>query len=92
MVLQLFQMIKLRDSKNYLENLLGKEIRTISYPTGSYNSKVIEIAKKYYKYGITTKVGAQVMSPGFSKFEIKRYAMYRDSGLSTFKNIVSNAN
>ena len=83
--------IELKNSKERLETLLGKEIKTISYPTGSYNQNVINIAKKYYKYGITTKRGVQSMG-NFNKYEIKRYAMYRSSGISTFKNMVGTAN
>jgi len=82
---------ELKDSKNYLENLLGKEIKTISYPTGSYNSTVLSTAEKYYKYGITTIKGTQNMS-NFSKYKIIRRAMYRGSGIGTFKSIVGSAN
>ena len=82
---------ELKDSKNYLENLLGKEIKTISYPTGSYNSTVLSTAGKYYKYGITSIEGTQNMS-NFSKYKIIRRAMYRSSGMGTFKSIVSSAN
>jgi len=83
--------IELKDSKEYLENLLGKEIKTISYPTGSYNSLVLSTAKKYYKYGITTIEGTQNMS-NFSKYKIIRRAMYRNSGMGTFKRIAASAN
>ena len=83
--------MELKNSKKYLENLLGKEIQTISYPTGSYNSAVLNIAQKYYKYGITTINGVQSMG-NFSKYKIIRKAMYRGSGMSTFKNIVNSAN
>ena len=82
---------ELKNSKEYLENLLGKEIKTISYPTGSYNSTVLRTAEKYYKYGITTINGTQNMS-SFSKYKIIRRAMYRSSGMGTFKNIVGSAN
>ena len=82
---------ELKDSKEYLENLLGKEIQTISYPTGSYNSTVLNTAEKYYKYGITTINGVQSMG-NFSKYKIIRKAIYRSSGMNTFKSIVNSAN
>lgn len=82
---------ELKDSKEYLENLLGKEMQTISYPTGSYNSTVLNIAEKYYKYGITTINGIQSMG-NFSKYKIIRKPMYRSSGMNTFKSIVNSAN
>lgn len=82
---------ELQESKEYLENLLGKEIKTICYPSGSYNSDVLNIAKKHYTYGLTTINGIQSMS-SFSQYKIIRRGMYRSSGMNTFKNIVNNAN
>lgn len=82
---------ELRDSKKYLENLIGKEIKTICYPSGSYNTSVLNIASKYYKYGITTIKGIQSMG-NFSKYKIVRKSMYRSSGMNTFKSIVGSAN
>jgi len=82
---------ELSSSKQYLENLLGKETHTICYPSGSYNSTVLNIAQKYYKYGITTINGIQSMG-NFSKYKIIRKPMYRSSGINTFKNIVNSAN
>jgi peptidoglycan/xylan/chitin deacetylase (PgdA/CDA1 family) len=46
---------ELLESKDYLEKIIGKKMKTIIYPTGSYNTKVIEIAKSLgYELGATT--------------------------------------
>lgn len=81
---------ELKDSKEYLEKLLGKEMQTISYPTGSHNDTVVNIASKYYKYGLTTISGTQNMS-NFNKYKIVRYGLYRNTGMNSFKNMVNNA-
>lgn len=47
------QFKELKDSKKYLEDLLGKEISVICYPYGDHNEKTKELAKKAgYKYGL----------------------------------------
>jgi len=49
---------ELQTSKNILENILNKEIRTIAYPRGSYNQETIGIAKELgYVGGFTTRNG-----------------------------------
>ncbi|MBS4175116.1 polysaccharide deacetylase family protein [Bacillus sp. FJAT-49736] len=45
---------ELAGSKEKIEGITGKEVIALSYPYGSYNVKVIEETKKYYKFGITT--------------------------------------
>jgi len=45
---------ELKDSKDYLENLLGKKIEIICYPFGLYNDQVKQIAKEVgYKAALT---------------------------------------
>ena len=39
-----------RESKQLLENLVGDEIRGFAYPYGAYNTHVIKIISKHYKY------------------------------------------
>lgn len=48
---------QLGESKTKLEKITGKPVIALSYPFGLYNQKVINVAKKYYKYGITTDRG-----------------------------------
>lgn len=66
---------ELRDSKKFLEDLLGKEVLGLAYPWGFYNSKVLEVASKYYVYGRTTElmnlnVIKLLNSPPRSRYEL----------------------
>ena len=48
---------ELKDSKEYLENLIGKPVNSLCYPRGRYNQNVISIARDLgYKEARTTKV------------------------------------
>lgn len=76
--------IELRDSKKTLEDLTGKEVYSIAYPTGSYDKRVIEIAKKYYKYGLLAGGGTAEINQDMSYFEINRIGIYRGESLSSF--------
>jgi peptidoglycan/xylan/chitin deacetylase (PgdA/CDA1 family) len=43
-------------SKQYLENLTGKEVSSIAFPYGAYNTNVLQLAKKNgYKYLLATE-------------------------------------
>ncbi len=45
---------ELAGSKEKIQNITGKKVFALSYPYGSYNTKVIDETKKYYQFGITT--------------------------------------
>lgn len=77
--------MQLKESKETLEKLTGKTIHTIAYPTGSYDKRVIEIAKKYYKYGLLAGGGTANINQNMSYFEIKRIGIFRGESLATFK-------
>ena len=62
---------ELSHSKNQLETLLNKKIDVIAYPYGSYNATVVNIAKKYYTYALTTHFGKFYDSIG-NDYQIKR--------------------
>lgn len=79
---------ELKDSKEYLEKLLGKEIKTICYPYGSHNSKVLEEVPKYYEYGIAIGGSLQTMNNDFNNVAIKRFGVYRNTGFNNFKKMV----
>lgn len=61
----------------------------IAYPHGSYNSRVIDIAKKHgYKLGFTIKPGYLTQST--DSFKIPRYEVSKQSmSFNRFKNIVN---
>ena len=43
-----------KNSKEVLESIIKKDITTIAYPSGLYNQDVLDIAQKYYDYGVST--------------------------------------
>lgn len=45
---------ELKNSKNKLEKITGKEVIALAYPYGALNKKVLEETKKYYSFGLTT--------------------------------------
>jgi len=47
---------ELRESKRYLEDVLGREVKGLAYPYGFYNIRVIRTATKYYEYARATDI------------------------------------
>ncbi len=74
---------ELSESKKRLEYLLGKKIDIIAYPYGSYDSSVLDIAKKYYAYGVTTNYGKFVDVPA-NEYTIKRMYVLNQMDLDKF--------
>lgn len=65
--------LEMGDSKMYLENLLSKKINVFSFPNGSYSSREIDSAKKYYECAFTTVSDFPFV--GTSLMEIPRIAL-----------------
>lgn len=84
--------IELKNSKEHFEKLLNKKIRTICYPSGAYSSKVLNITKKYYDYGLIIGGEVQNMEKGFNKYAIKRFRVYRNTSFEKFKGMVDLSN
>jgi peptidoglycan/xylan/chitin deacetylase (PgdA/CDA1 family) len=60
-------------SKKAIEAITGKKVYCIAYPYGSYDSRVITIAKKYFKYAVTTRFGIfHPISPKTDYYQIRR--------------------
>ena len=83
---------ELKDSKKELESLINKEVKTICYPSGSYDSNVMYIASKYYDYGLAIRNDTERMNSSFNRYAIKRYRMYRNTSFDSFKEKVNMAN
>ena len=79
---------QLRDSKKYLEELLGKEINTIAYPYGSANNDTYNIARKYYSYAVTTSSGYNYAKT-LGYIYLKRFKIPRGYSFESFKYIVN---
>lgn len=69
---------ELFESKQILEAELGKEIYSVAYPFGSYNTKVLDIALQAgYQFGVTTKSGNNQSANDLELYRIpvKGYAL-----------------
>lgn len=76
-------MEELKGSRDRIHEVLGEYPKTISYPNGSYNQKVIELSKQYgYVAGLAVK--QDVYIPGRDNiFEIPRIELYNESWWKT---------
>lgn len=72
---------ELSKSKDIISEITGKQVNSIAYPTGKYNKTVIEITKKYYKYGLLNVGG---IYNGSNNYEIKRVYIPRNLTLTNF--------
>jgi peptidoglycan/xylan/chitin deacetylase (PgdA/CDA1 family) len=65
---------ELKTSKNFLEDVTGREILGIAYPWGFYDSRVLTIVSNIYHYGRTTEYrlsgGVLLNALPRSKYEI----------------------
>ncbi|MBD3311533.1 MAG: polysaccharide deacetylase family protein [Candidatus Magasanikbacteria bacterium] len=78
---------ELGDSKKYLDDLLDKEIKIISYPFGLYNQDIIEMAKGLgYRAGLTIKSGSWQSKENL--FEIRRNIITNNTNIENlFKDL-----
>ena len=77
---------ELKESKTSLEALIGKNVDVVAYPTGSYDNRVLKIASKYYKYGLSTNRGKEI--PGnLNTYRLNRIYVYRSYNIEQFKNL-----
>lgn len=80
---------QLKESKNDLEMLLGKEINTIAYPYGSRNANTLKIARNYYTYALTTEDDYNYDRTIWNNnLILKRKNIPRGLSLSGYKNIL----
>jgi peptidoglycan/xylan/chitin deacetylase (PgdA/CDA1 family) len=77
---------ELYDSKRFLEDIIGAEVKYFSVPRGAYNETVLRIAKELgYEHVFTSDVGINQGMP----FILKRVALNRNTRLSAFTDIVN---
>ena len=43
------------DSKNFFKEIFNVEIKSFSYPYGSYDNELCDLVKKYYNFAVTTR-------------------------------------
>jgi peptidoglycan/xylan/chitin deacetylase (PgdA/CDA1 family) len=81
---------ELTNSKKTLENLIGKEVNTIVYPTGAYNDNVIAAAKLAgYQFGTNTKGYADFQDLK-KPFELTRVRVECNVGFSIREDTCAN--
>lgn len=78
---------ELVNSKAVLESVLGKKVDAIAYPRGSYNERVVQIAKNVgYNIGFTVREG--ICLKDSPEFELRRIPIFKyDSGVI---NVIAN--
>ena len=61
---------EVKNSKEYLSELLGNEVVSFAYPGGSYNATVVSVVRKYYKYA---RLGGRRFEDGWNVSTRNRY-------------------
>lgn len=74
---------ELKKSKAILEDVIGDDIISFSYPFGRANSMVVDIAAEYYDYGIQLLSKKNRKSERFN-YTINRINIYRNDTKKTF--------
>lgn len=70
------------ESKATLENIIGKPVISLCYPSGKYNENVVNLAKEAgYKYATTTNSG---IGKFISPLELNRYRVSSSSNIGAF--------
>lgn len=83
------QLLELKNSKNILEKITGKEVLSLAYPFGDYNDDTIKAAKDAgYKMGFTTKLGLSDRADDIYKLD--RIYISSSYDMNTFKNLLKN--
>jgi peptidoglycan/xylan/chitin deacetylase (PgdA/CDA1 family) len=75
---------ELKDSKSIIEGITGRPVNTIAYPVGDYNDTVLDLAVKYYKYGVLMG-GGMYYHNGDDLLRINRVYIPRGLDISDFK-------
>jgi len=73
---------ELENSKIQIEEITGKSVVAIAYPSGKFNDTVKEKAREFYKFGISTVWGMH--NSDINNFEIRRFAVGRDTSMNAF--------
>ena len=71
---------EIKESKAVLEELLGKQIESFSYPYGAFNETVKKIVQQYYKVAFSTKKGVS----DIRSFALPRIDINKDKILPVF--------
>ena len=69
-----------------LEELTGRPVRALCYPTGAVNDDVVEVVKDYYDFAYTTV--NRTSTEGFSVYELPRIRVFRGIQKTGFSYLI----
>lgn len=78
---------ELVQSRNVIENLVGKRPDVICYPSGSYSQVTLDAARDYYKYGVSMNEGRY--HTGDDPYTILRHGISHWCSIYDFASIVA---
>lgn len=73
-------------SKNILEDITGREVKALCYPTGKYNSHAMSVASEYFDFAYTTE--SSLSTAGYDAMSLPRYRVSRGISGEYFKGIL----
>ena len=83
------QLLELKNSKEILEKITGKEVLSLAYPFGDYNEDTIKAAKNSgYKLAFTTNLGLSDRDDNIYELDRIYISSYYD--MDTFKKLLNN--
>ena len=69
-----------------IARMTGRIPSVLSYPSGSYDSNTLSLAPVYFDMAVKSRGGLWTVQNNF--FEIDRYPVYRDTGMSSFQTFI----
>lgn len=69
-----------------IARMTGRIPSVLSYPSGSYDGNTLSLAPVYFDMAVKSRGGLWTVQNNF--FEIDRYPVYRDTGMSSFQTFI----
>lgn len=69
-----------------IAHMTGRIPSVLSYPSGSYDGNTLSLAPEYFDMAVKSRGGLWTVQNNF--FEIDRYPVYRDTGMSSFQTFI----
>lgn len=69
-----------------LARITGRIPSVLSYPSGSYDANTLSLAPEYFDMAVKSRGGLWTVQNNF--FEMDRYPVYRDTGMSSFQTFI----
>lgn len=73
-------------SKRVIEEITGREVKALCYPTGAYNQNAMAIASEYYDFAYTTV--SSLSTFGYDLLSLPRYRVSRGLSKTYFASIL----